>query len=188
MPYRRTRDTEQMDRILLWAVQSQGQWRSISTELSPDRHKGRLLHPSQLSRGCSTITEERDVRWSWQHSSRTGLSRRRRSNYCFHDNLQQNLADRRMANPLDPVLGHHPSQEEQLAAVPELPNDQPHQPTKQSHAEKLYWTDWRCKRRRSLLKNRQASQQEGIPQSRFSAWESFVRNSSSTNKTSTISS
>ena len=37
---RKTRSTEPMDRILLWAVQSQDQWRSISTELSPDRHRG----------------------------------------------------------------------------------------------------------------------------------------------------
>ena len=36
MPHRRATDTEPMDRILLWAVQPQGQWRSISTELSPD--------------------------------------------------------------------------------------------------------------------------------------------------------
>ena len=40
-----------------------------------------------------------------------------------------------MANPVDPVLGHHTSQERQTAAVPELPNDQPHQPPNQSHAE-----------------------------------------------------
>ena len=40
MPNRRMRDTELMDRILLWAVQSQGQWRPISTELSLDRHRG----------------------------------------------------------------------------------------------------------------------------------------------------
>ena len=40
-----------------------------------------------------------------------------------------------MANPTDPVLSHHIFQERQLAAVPELPNDQPHQPPKQSHAE-----------------------------------------------------
>ena len=36
-----------------------------------------------------------------------------------------------MANPADPVLSHHTSQEGQPAAVPELPNDQPHQPHKQ---------------------------------------------------------
>ena len=40
-----------------------------------------------------------------------------------------------MANPVDTVLGHYTSQERQPAAVPELPNDQPHQPPKQSHAE-----------------------------------------------------
>ena len=41
----------------------------------------------------------------------------------------------RMANPVDPVLSHHTSQEKQPAAVPELLNDQPHQSPKQSHAE-----------------------------------------------------
>ena len=40
-----------------------------------------------------------------------------------------------MANPVDPVLSHYASQERQPAAVPELPNDQPHQSLKQSHAE-----------------------------------------------------
>ena len=33
MPHRRATDTEPMDRIQHWAVQSQGQWRSISTGL-----------------------------------------------------------------------------------------------------------------------------------------------------------
>ena len=32
-----------------------------------------------------------------------------------------------MANTVDPVLSHHTSQERQLAAVPELPNKNPHQ-------------------------------------------------------------
>ena len=40
MPHRRTTDTEPTDRILHSAVQSQGQRRCISTELSPDRHTG----------------------------------------------------------------------------------------------------------------------------------------------------
>ena len=40
-----------------------------------------------------------------------------------------------MANPMDPVLNHYTSQERQSAAVPELPNDQPHQPPEQSYAE-----------------------------------------------------
>ena len=41
----------------------------------------------------------------------------------------------KMANPMDPVLSHHISQERQPAAVPELPNNKPHQSPKQSHAE-----------------------------------------------------
>ena len=47
----------------------------------------------------------------------------------------KDLAGRRMANPVDPVLSHHTSQERQPAAVPELLNDWPHQPSMQSHAE-----------------------------------------------------
>ena len=40
-----------------------------------------------------------------------------------------------MANTMDPVLSHHTSQERQPAAVPELPNNKPHQSPKQSHAD-----------------------------------------------------
>ena len=36
---------------------------------------------------------------------------------------------------MDPVLSHHTSQERQPAAVPELPNNKPHQSPKQTHAE-----------------------------------------------------
>ena len=64
--------------------------------------------------------EEREISWSRQHPSRTGPSRLRR---CKHK--QQDLADSRMANPTDPVLSHHTSQERQPAAVPELPNNKP---------------------------------------------------------------
>ena len=72
---------------------------------------------------------------SRQHPSRTGPSRWRGCNHRSHDNLQQDLADRRMANPMDPVLSHRTSQERQPAAVSELRNDQSHQSPKQSHAE-----------------------------------------------------
>ena len=40
-----------------------------------------------------------------------------------------------MAKPVDPVPSHLTFQERQLAAVPELPSDQPHQSPKQSYAE-----------------------------------------------------
>ena len=44
MPHRRATDIEPMDRILLWAQQPPGQWRSISTELYPDRHRFNDYH------------------------------------------------------------------------------------------------------------------------------------------------
>ena len=45
------------------------------------------------------------------------------------------LGRQEKANLVNPVLGHHISQERLPAAVPELPNGQLHQPPKQSHAE-----------------------------------------------------
>ena len=84
MPQGWTWDTKPMDKIVLWGVQSQDQWRSISTELSPDRHRGRRSHPSQRSGSCSTITEEREVNWSRQHPGRTGPSRWRGCNHRSH--------------------------------------------------------------------------------------------------------
>ena len=128
--------------IIAWKV-------SISTELSPDRHRGWPPHTSQRSGGCSTITEEREVSWSRQHPSRTGPSRWRGYNHRSHDNLQQDLADRRMANPVDPVLSRHTSQERQLAAVPKLPNDQPYHSPQAKSCWRSYWADWSHKRRRS---------------------------------------
>ena len=104
---------------------------------SPDTHRGRPSHLSQRSGGCGTIIEEREVSWSRQHPSRTGPSRWRGCNHRCHENLQQDLADRRMANPVDPVHSHHTSQERHPAAVPELPNNQSHQSPKQSHAEDI---------------------------------------------------
>ena len=100
------------------------------------RQTQRMTTPSfARSGGCSTITEEREVSLSRQHPSRTGPSRWRGCNHCSRDILQQDLADRRMANPMDPVLSHHTSQELRPAAVQELPNNKPHQSPKQSHAE-----------------------------------------------------
>ena len=81
------------------------------------------------------MTEEREVSWSRQHPRRAGPSRWGGCNHRSHDNLQQDLADRRLANPMDPVLSYHTSQERQPAAVPELPSNKPHQSPKESHAE-----------------------------------------------------
>ena len=45
---------------------------------------------------------------------------------CICNNLQQDLADRRMANPMDPVLSHHTSQERQPACFPFIRSGQNH--------------------------------------------------------------
>ena len=102
-------------------------------------------------------------------------------NHRSHGNLQQDLADRRMANPMDPILSHYTSRERQPAAVPELSNNQPHQSPKQSHAEdhtkQTEATSGEDHRRRT-----------GRLQSRSSTYTVYVRNISSTSKTSTMSS
>ena len=157
MPHRRTRDTEQMDRILHWAVQSQGQWRSINTGLSPDRHRGWPHHPSQRSGGYSTITEEREVSLSRQHPSKNSLT---------------TICDRIWQTGEWPT----PWTQSLVITLPKKGNLQQCQNYQTishiSHQSKVmlktkkYWTDWSLKRRRSLLKSRQASGQEGAPQSR----------------------
>ena len=88
------------------------------------------------------------------------------------------------ANPVDPVLSHYISQERQPAAVPEQPNDQLHQSPKQV----MLKIKLNKLKRRSSLKNRHASKQEGAPKSRSTTYESSVRNIFSTCKTSTMSS
>ena len=50
-------------------------------------------------------------------ATRRGFNRR------SHDNLQQDLVDMKMANPVDPVLSHHTSQERQPVALSELPTE-----------------------------------------------------------------
>ena len=67
--------------------------------------------------------------------AKTRPSRWRGCNHRSHDSLRQDLADRRIANPMDPVFSHHTSQERQPAAVPALLNNLPHWPPKQSHSE-----------------------------------------------------
>ena len=51
------------------------------------------------------------------------------------DYLQQNLADRGVAHAVFPISHHHPPQERQPAAMPELSYHQPHQSPVQSYAE-----------------------------------------------------
>ena len=55
---------------------------------------------------------------------------RRRSHDRHPDlNLQQDLEDRRMADHMNSIPSYHTLKVRQLAAVPELQNNQPHQPS-----------------------------------------------------------
>ena len=53
------------------------------------------------------------------------------------DYLQQDLADRGVAHTVDPISHHHPPQQRQPTAMPELSYYQPHQPPEQRYAENL---------------------------------------------------
>ena len=88
---------------------------------------------------CVSLTAQQDERDCCERQPLgAAVSRWRGCNYrALMTNLQRDLADRSMANPTDPVLSHRTFQERQSAAVPELPNDHPHQSPNQSHAEDL---------------------------------------------------
>ena len=124
------------------------------------------------------------------HTHVHGRERSARKEQVTHDLHfdEENGTSGRLENgrPRGPVLSHYTSQERQPAAAPELRTI-----SLISHQAKSWWkshwTDWRHKRKRSSLKNRQASEQDGVPQSR-STYESSVRNIFSTSKTSTMSS
>ena len=49
--------------------------------------------------------------------------------------------------------------------------------------KRQYWTDWRVKQKKSLLRNRLGSTVEEASQSKYSTYVSYVRNTVSTNKT-----
>ena len=90
-----------MDRILHWAVQSQGQWRFISTELSPYRHDHPILHK-----------EVEVAVWSLKKGKSAGVNNipaelvqaGGEAKITAVTTIWNNLANRRMANPMDPVL------------------------------------------------------------------------------------
>ena len=129
MPHRRTTDTEPMDRILLWAVRSQasGDPSVLDWPQTEDDHPVLRRELQSLKKGKSAGVDNIPVELVW--------TRWRGCNHRSDDNVQQDLTDRKMVNPVDPVLSHRTSQERQPAAVTELPNNKPHQSPNQSHAE-----------------------------------------------------
>ena len=168
-------------------------WTQYCSELYNHKAKGDpyILNCPRQTQKMTTPSFAK--KWRLQYTSKKGKSagvdnipaevvqNRWRGHNLSHNNLQQDLADRRMANPVEPVLGCYTSQERQPAAEPELLNDHP---PKQSHAE----DHTEQIEAANGEENRQTSEQEGAPESRSSTLESSVRNISCTSKTSTLSS
>ena len=177
-----------MNRILLCVVQSQGHWRSISTELFPNRHRGWSPHPSQREVEAAVQT----------------LKKRKSAG------VENSPAELVQAGEEDVVTAlmticnkmwqtgewSTPWTQSLIITLPKKGNLQQCQNYRtislichQSKVMlKIILKDLIHKQRRSSPKNRQASEQEGAPQSRSSTYESSMRNISSTSKTSTMSS
>ena len=72
------------------------------------------------------IAQEGEVSTSGQRPSGTGAGRGRSHDKRPTDHLQQDLADRGVALAVGPISHHHPLQEKQPTAMPELSYHQPH--------------------------------------------------------------
>ena len=185
MPHRRTTGTEPMDRILLWAVRPQGQWSSISTELSKtDTEDDHPILRREVEAAVQSLKKDKSA----------GV-----------DNIPAELVQ---AGGVDVITalttiwnkiwqtgeGPTPLTQSLVITIRKKGNLQQCQNYRTirliSHPSKViwrsYWTDWSHRWRRSSLANRQASEQAGASQSRSSTHESSVRNISSTSKTSII--
>ena len=166
----------------------------IHQYLTVPRHTQRMTTPSFAKKwrlqynhwGKGTIIEEREVSWSWQHPSRTGQRGWRRYNHHSHNNLRQDLSDRKMANSVDLVLGHHTSPRKATCSSARTTKWS----TSTATQAKSYWR---------IILNRLKPQAEKIiaeeqagfragPQSRSLTYTFYVRNISSTSKTSTMAS
>ena len=126
-----------MVRELLRAVQLQSHRRPRSTERPSSNRQRHLSHPSRRSGSSGEIAQQGVVSRSGQRPSGAGAGRGRSHDKCPTDYLQQDLADRGVAHAVDPMSHHHPPQERQPTARPELSYHQPHQPPEQSYAENL---------------------------------------------------
>ena len=71
------------------------------------------------------------------NKSAAGAGRWRSHDKRPTDYLQQDLADRGVAHAVVPISHHHPPQDRQPTAMPELSYHQPHQPPEQSYADDL---------------------------------------------------
>ena len=124
-----------MVRVLLRAVQLQNHRRSRSTERPSSNRQRQLPRPSRRSGSSGEIAQEGEVSRNGRRPSGTGAGRGRSHDTRPTDYLQQDLTDRVVAHAVDPISNHHPPQERQPTAMPELSFHQPRQPPEKSYAE-----------------------------------------------------
>ena len=184
----RTGHPKEVVQVLLQAVQLQSHRRPRSTK-RPSSNRQRQLPPPHPSwrRGISgEIAQEGEVSRSGQRPSGADADRGRSHYKCPTDYMQQDLADSGVAHAVDPISHHHPPQERQPTAIPELSSAS--SATRAKLCWKSCWTDWSRKRKRSSLRNKQASDQDAAQQSRSATLGYCARSTSNTNKTSITSS
>ena len=133
----RTGHPKEVVQVLLRAVQLQSHRRPRSTERPSSNWQRQLPHPSRRSGSSGEIAQEGEVSNSGQRPSGAGAGRGRNHDKCPTDYLQQDLADRGVAQAVDPISHHYPPQERQPTIMPEVSYHQPHQPPKPSYAENL---------------------------------------------------
>ena len=158
-----------MVRVLLRAVQLQSHRIPKSTKRPPSNRQRQLPHHLRRSGSSGEIAQEWEVSRSEQRPSRAGAGRGRSHDKHPTDYLQQDLADRGVAHAVDLISHHHPPQERQPTAMPELSYHQ-------------------SQRKRSVPRNKLASDQDVAQQSRSSTLGYCARSTSNTSKTSITSS
>ena len=124
-------------RVLLRAAQLHSHRRPRSTERPSYNQKRQLSYPSRRRERSGEIAQEREVSRSGQRPSGAGAGRGRSHRRRPTDCLQHDLAVRGVANAVDPISHHHPSEERHPTAMTELSYLQPHQPPEQRYVEEL---------------------------------------------------
>ena len=101
--------------------------RSQGARCPSTNQQWQLPYPAGRSWSRNKITEERQVGRRGQNSTGAGPGRRRGYDRHVTHHLQQDLADRKVANTLDSVPDHHSPKERKPTTMPKLPYHQPDQ-------------------------------------------------------------
>ena len=160
-----------MDRILFWAVQSQGQWRSISIELSQDRHRGWSPYPfakkwrlqyNHWRKGSQLESTTSQQNWSKQvERMLSPLSRQSATTSGRQENGQ----------PCGPSPSSSHFLRKATCSSARTTEWSASPVTQAKSCWRLYWTDWSHKQRRSLQLQSRKEHHRADLQPTNSVWE-----------------